>query len=128
MKNTDKLLYTKDHEWVEVIGENQIRIGITQFAVDSLGDIVYVELPEDGANLSAHDEFATVESVKSTSGIYTPVAGKVIAINETLNDEPEQMNDAPYEAGWIVELLLEDALDSKDLLDLASYEALIEEE
>lgn len=125
--NKAALFYTEEHEWVQIINETTVRIGITEFAVDQLGDIVYVELPEVGEELKLEDEFATVESVKSTSGIYAPLDGKVTQVNSALEDEPETMNEDPLGEGWLVEIESETALDTSDLLSLAAYEALIEE-
>lgn len=125
--NKAALFYTEEHEWVEVVNDTTVRIGITEFAVDQLGDIVYVELPEVDEKLKAEDEFATVESVKSTSGIYAPVAGKIIKVNSALEDEPEIMNEDPLTEGWLVEIETETAVDTSTLLDLAAYEALIKE-
>ncbi|UUX34348.1 glycine cleavage system protein GcvH [Fundicoccus culcitae] len=127
MVDTKDLFYTEEHEWVEVLEDNKIRLGITQFAVDSLGDIVYVELPELEANYHADDEFAIVESVKSTSGIYTPATGVVSAVNAALVDEPELINNNPYVDGWLIEITLDEALDTSSLLDLEAYEKLIED-
>ena len=90
------VFYTEDHEWVEVLGQNKIKIGITDFAQDELGDIVYVELPEVGDEFDAGDEFGTVESVKSVSEILTPFAGTVVTVNDLIDDEPEMVNDEPY--------------------------------
>ena len=128
-KNINKasLLYTEEHEWVEVLDDHTVRIGITEFAVDQLGDIVYVELPDLGDSLNLEDEFATVESVKSTSGIYAPVAGKVSKVNNTLEEEPEIMNEDPLGDGWLVEIESSALIDTSSLLDLTAYEAFIEE-
>lgn len=122
-----RLFYTEEHEWVEVLNETTVRIGITEFAVDQLGDIVYVELPEVDDQLKLEDEFATVESVKSTSGIYAPLDGKVTQVNNLLEDEPETMNEDPLGEGWLVEIESKTAVDTSALLDLAAYEAFIEE-
>ncbi|SFC12970.1 glycine cleavage system H protein [Alkalibacterium subtropicum] len=122
MTDTAKLFYTKEHEWVEVINDDYVRIGITEYAVEQLGDIVFVELPEVGTDLSEEDEFATVESVKSTSEIYAPVDGSVAKVNSSLEDEPEKMNESPYEEGWLIELQSKDAVDTSDLLDEKAYQ------
>lgn len=127
MVNKNDLLYTEEHEWIVVLDDNTIRVGITEFAVDQLGDIVYVELPAVDDKFDAEEEFATVESVKSTSGIYAPVSGIVSDINEALEDEPELLNEAPLESGWLVEIKTEGAIDTSHLLSLAAYEALIED-
>ncbi len=122
MTDTAKLFYTKEHEWVELVAEDYVRIGISEYAVEQLGDIVFVELPEVGTGLSKEDEFATVESVKSTSEIYAPVEGSVAKVNTDLEDEPEKMNDSPYEEGWLVELQSASPVDTSDLLDEKAYQ------
>ena len=122
-----RLFYTEEHEWVEVLNETTVRIGITEFAVDQLGDIVYVELPEVDDQLKLEDEFATVESVKYNSGIYAPLDLKVTQVNNLLEDEPETMNEDPLGEGWLVEIESKTAVDTSALLDLAAYEAFIEE-
>lgn len=125
--NKELLFYTEEHEWVEVLNDHTVRVGITEFAVDQLGDIVYVELPEVGDSLKLEEEFATVESVKSTSGIYAPVAGEITQTNGTLEEEPEVMNEDPLGEGWLVEIESSTPIDTSALLDLAAYEAFIEE-
>lgn len=127
MVNKKELFYTQEHEWVEVIDEHTLRIGITEFAVDQLGDIVFVELPEVEAELALEEEFATVESVKSTSGIYAPVAGIISNTNAFLEDEPEVLNESPLDKGWLVEMRTEDVVDTSNLLSFADYEKFIEE-
>lgn len=122
MTDTAKLFYTKEHEWVELVNDDYVRIGITEYAVEQLGDIVFVELPEAGTDLSEEDEFATVESVKSTSEIYAPVEGSVAKVNSDLEDEPEKMNESPYEEGWLIELQSKIAIDTSDLLDEKAYQ------
>ncbi|MER2063212.1 MAG: glycine cleavage system protein GcvH [Alkalibacterium sp.] len=122
MTDTAKLFYTKEHEWVELVNEDYVRVGITEYAVEQLGDIVFVELPEVGTDLSEEDEFATVESVKSTSEIYAPVNGSVAKVNSDLEDEPEKMNESPYEEGWLIELQSKAAVDTSDLLDEKAYQ------
>lgn len=127
MVNKNELFYTQEHEWVAVLDEHTIRIGITDFAVDQLGDIVYVELPEVDDELELEEEFATVESVKSTSGIYAPLAGVISNTNALLEDEPEILNESPLDSGWLVELKTADVVDTSSLLSLADYEKFIEE-
>lgn len=99
----DNLIYTEDHEWALKDGE-KLKIGITDYAQDQLGDIVFVELPETGATFTKGDEFGTVESVKAVSELYMPVSGEVTAINETLEDTPESVNSDPYTDGWMIEV------------------------
>lgn len=117
----NELRYAESHEWVRVEADGTAVVGITDPAQDALGDLVYVELPEVGANLSAGDEAGVVESVKAASDIYAPVAGEVIAVNEALNDSPETVNSDPYGEGWLFKLKLANASDVDGLLDAAAY-------
>ena len=121
------VFYTEDHEWVEVLGQNKIKIGITDFAQDELGDIVYVELPEVGDEFDAGDEFGTVESVKSVSEILTPFAGTVVTVNDLIDDEPELVNDDPMGEGWFIEVEVEEDIDNSELMNKEEYEAYIAE-
>ncbi len=118
------LLYTREHEWIEK-NDDVVTIGITEHAQESLGDLVYVELPEIGQDVEAGDHFAVVESVKAASEVYSPVTGEVIEVNSELEEEPEIINEAPYDDGWIVKIRLEDADELEDLMDSDSYEAFI---
>jgi glycine cleavage system H protein len=127
MQVPDQLRYSSDHEWVAVDGD-KVRIGITDFAQDSLGDVVYVQLPAVGAAVSAGDSFSEVESTKSVSDIYAPVSGTVISVNDALGDHPEALNDDPYGAGWICEIEFTDVGELEALLDAAGYQALVEGE
>ena len=122
-----KTFYTKDHDWIEIIEDNKVRIGITEYAQDQLGDIVYVELPEVGDDLEAGDELGTVESVKSVSEILSPLTGTITAVNEALEDEPELVNDDATGEGWFVELETDGDVDTTGLLSKEEYDALIEE-
>jgi len=126
MEFPDELRYSAEHEWVAVDGP-RARIGITDFAQDSLGDVVYVELPGTGANVLAHASCAEVESTKSVSEIFSPVTGTVVDVNEALNDAPEQLNADPYGAGWIFVVEMADPSEVDSLLDAAAYRALVEE-
>jgi glycine cleavage system H protein len=119
----EDLHYTSDHEWV-ASGAPTLKIGITDFAQDSLGDIVYVQLPESGAAVEAGQAFGEVESTKSVSEIYAPVSGTVSARNDRLSDEPELINSDPYGAGWLVEITPAEGTDLSGLLDAAAYTAL----
>lgn len=119
--------YTEEHEWMEVLEDDKVRIGITEFAQEELGDIVYVELPEKGDEFIDGEEFGSVESVKSVSAIMTPVAGTVIAVNEALEDEPELVNDDATGEGWLIELEMSGELDPDQLLSKESYEEMIAE-
>jgi|TARA_B100000959_G_scaffold91337_1_gene97139 glycine cleavage system H protein len=118
------LRYTKEHEWVRVEG-NEVSIGITDFAQNALTEVVWVELPEVDLVVEVMESFASVESVKSVSEIYAPVAGTVIEINESLEDAPEQINEDPYGEGWICKIKTNADVDVSDLLDPESYSALI---
>ena len=126
MEFPGELRYSAEHEWVGVDG-GRARIGITDFAQDALGDVVYVQLPAVGALVVAGGSIAEVESTKSVSEIYAPVTGTVIEVNETLNDAPEQVNQDPYGAGWIFVVELADAAEVDTLMDAAAYQGLIEE-
>jgi glycine cleavage system H protein len=114
------LRYTAEHEWVREEG-GKVRVGITDFAQDALGDIVYVQLPSTGAKVSAGESFGEVESTKSVSEIYAPISGEVTARNEALGDTPELINTDPYEAGWLVEIQIGDPGELAGLLDAAAY-------
>ncbi|MGH8963413.1 MAG: glycine cleavage system protein GcvH [Jatrophihabitantaceae bacterium] len=121
----DDLKYTAEHEWVRAVdGSTAVRIGITDFAQEALGDVVYVSLPEVGAQLAAGAAFGEVESTKSVSDLYAPVAGSVTARNEALDATPELVNSDPYGDGWILEIEPGDRSDLDGLLDAAAYGAL----
>jgi glycine cleavage system H protein len=119
----DDLRYSEEHEWVRVEGE-RVRVGITDYAQDALGDIVFVDLPGIGSEVEAGGKLGEVESTKSVSEIYAPVAGTVVAVNGELADAPERMNQDPYGTGWICELDLSPGSDPASLLDAAAYGAL----
>jgi glycine cleavage system H protein len=121
--NPDELRYTSDHEWV-ALGAASARVGITNFAQDALGDIVYVQLPDVGTAVEAGQTLGEVESTKSVSEIYAPLSGTVVARNEALTDEPELINTDPYGAGWLVEIELSETADTDELLDIVAYEEL----
>jgi glycine cleavage system H protein len=118
------LRYTKDHEWVRVDGEEAV-VGITAYAAEQLGDIVFVELPDIGKSLKVAAAFGVVESVKAVSDLFAPVAGDVIAINEGLNATPESVNTDPYGEGWMIRVRIADPSALDDLLDAGAYDALI---
>jgi glycine cleavage system H protein len=118
------LRYTKDHEWVRVQGEDAT-IGITAYAADQLGDIVFVELPDVGRSLEQFATFGVVESVKAVSDLFAPVGGEVVDTNAALTGNPELVNGEPYQGGWMVRLRLADPGQLDDLLDSAAYDALI---
>lgn len=122
-----ELKYAATHEWVRDEGDGTVTVGITDHAQDSLGDVVYVELPEVGATVAAADEVAVVESVKAASDIYAPVSGEIIAINELLEDEPGTVNGSPYEDGWFFKIRMSDASELESLLDADGYNEAAEE-
>ena len=121
-----ELKYTEEHEWVRVEGD-EVCIGVTDFAQNALTEVVWVELPETGIEVSAMESFASVESVKSVSEIYAPVAGTVTEVNQSLEDSPEQINEDPYGSGWICKIRVGADLDFSGLLDSDSYSKLIGE-
>ncbi|MDP9729847.1 glycine cleavage system protein GcvH [Alicyclobacillus tolerans] len=116
----ESLRYSKEHEWVRVEG-NLVYIGISDFAQDELGDIVFVELPDKGSELKANDTFGTVESVKTVSDLFAPVSGKVVQINESLNDSPELVNESPYEKGWMIAVEMSNPDELNQLLSASEY-------
>ena len=124
MSVPEELQYTRSHEWVRTEGDTAT-IGITDYAQDELGDIVFVELPETGATFDAGDSFGNVESVKAVSDLYTPVGGEVVGVNEALSDSPEKINEDPYGEGWIVKIQVSG---EADLLSASDYEQFLEEE
>ena len=126
MKVLKDLYYTKDHEWLKVEGD-EAYIGLTDFAQDSLGDIVYVELPEVDDEFSKEDAFAAVESVKAASDVFMPVDGKIVEVNEALLDEPNLLNEDPYE-NWIAKIEIADKSQLDELLTAEEYEKLLDEE
>lgn len=126
--NTPKdLRYSEEHEWVKVEGE-KARIGITDFAQDELGDIVFVELPEVGDELEADEPFGSVESVKTVSELYAPISGKVVEINEDLDDSPEYVNESPYDKAWMIVVEPSDSSEIDELMSPEDYEKMIEED
>lgn len=127
MQVPDDLRYTKDHEWLRVAGD-QGTVGITDFAQDALGDVVFVELPAVGSALGQGQTFGVVESNKTVSDLFAPVAGKVVAVNEELRARPELVNQDPYGAGWMIRLAVSGSGDGPDLLDAAGYRAHVEHE
>ncbi len=116
----ETLRYTKDHEWLRTEGDEAV-VGITAYAAEELGDIVFVELPEIGRELTQDETLGVIESVKTASDLFAPVAGEVIAVNEALADAPELVNSEPYEGGWMVRLKLAEAASGESLMDAAAY-------
>lgn len=125
-KTPAELKYTKEHEWIKIEG-NIGTVGITDFAQDQLGDVVFVELPAVGRELKAHEQFGVVESVKTVSDLYIPVAGKVVEINPALDGSPELVNSGTYTDGWMVKIELTNPSDVDALLDAGAYEAYTKE-
>lgn len=121
----DQLKYSSDHEWISVSGTT-VRMGITDYAQDALGDVVYVQVPTVGTNVAAGDTMSEVESTKSVSDIYAPVSGTIVAVNGALADAPETVNSDPYGAGWICEIEVSDPAQLDQLLDASGYRALVE--
>jgi glycine cleavage system H protein len=126
MNAPKELRYSEEHEWVKVEGE-KVTIGITDFAQSELGDIVFVELPEVGDEITVDQPFGSVESVKTVSELYAPVSGKVVEINEELNDSPEFVNESPYEKAWMITVELSDNSEVEKLMTAEQYEEMIKE-
>jgi glycine cleavage system H protein len=123
----ENLKYTSEHEWVRSPGETEgsVRVGITEFAQDALGDIVYVSLPQVGDSVTAGDTCGELESTKSVSDIYAPVTGEVVATNGALDSTPELVNSDPYEAGWLFEVSVSDPAQVEGLMDASAYQSSI---
>ena len=119
-----ELRYSEDHEWIKVEG-NKARIGITAFAQSELGDIVFMQLPEVGDEITLGESFGSVESVKTVSELNAPISGKIVEINEELGDEPQFVNESPYEKGWMIVVELSDESQIDNLLSAEKYEAMI---
>ena len=124
MNIPSELKYTKDHEWVKIDGEIAT-IGITDFAQQELGDIVYIEIESIGETLDAEEVFGTVEAVKTVSDLFMPLSGEVLEFNADLEDTPESVNDDPYKSGWMIKVKIEDPSQISDLLDFDAYQQLI---
>ncbi len=123
----EELKYTEEHEWV-LVENDVVTVGITNFAQDQLGDIVFVELPEVGDMLEAGKTFGVVESVKAVSDVYAPVAGEVVAVNEALPDEPEALNNSPYDEGWLIKIKLTDPAVLDGLMNVTAYKEFVEKD
>ena len=121
------LKYTKEHEWVKVEG-NIATVGITDYAQDSLGDVVYVELPQEGASVTKHEPFGVVESVKAVSDLYAPLSGSVTEVNDAIVDSPEAINEDPYGDAWMIKVEIANTGELGDLLTADEYQKFIEEE
>jgi glycine cleavage system H protein len=122
-----ELRYSEEHEWVKVDG-NKVLVGITDFAQHELGDIVFVELPEVGAEIQANEPFGSVESVKTVSELYAPISGKVVEVNESLSDSPELVNESPYEKAWMIVVEPSDTSEIDSLLTAEQYEEMINQD
>jgi len=123
----EELKYTEEHEWV-LVENDVVTVGITNFAQDQLGDIVFVELPEVGDMLEVGKTFGVVESVKAVSDVYAPVTGEVVAINEALPDEPEALNNSPYDKGWLIKIKLADPAVLDGLMNVTAYKEFVEKD
>jgi glycine cleavage system H protein len=123
----EDLKYTKEHEWVRVSGDTVI-VGITDYAQDSLGDIVYLELPEEGAQVTKDEPFGVVESVKAVSDLYSPLTGTVVEVNDALVDSPEVINDEPYGEAWMIKIAPSNAGEVEELISAEDYKSFVEEE
>lgn len=122
----DDLKYAATHEWVRLEEDGTVTVGISDHAQELLGDIVFIELPEEGATVTARQEMSVVESVKAASDIYAPVSGEIVAVNDDLTDSPEVVNNSPYEDGWICRILPSDDTELAELMDAEAYAAQIE--
>ncbi len=127
MEFPDDLRYTREHEWARDEGDGLVRVGITDYAQDALGDVVYVDLPEPGTKVRAMEPLGEVESTKSVSDVYSPVSGTVVERNPVLEDRPEAVNESPYDEGWLVLIRADDPAEVHDLMDAAAYEAYLRE-
>ncbi|WP_141432516.1 glycine cleavage system protein GcvH [Bacillus sp. 03113] len=127
MSIPNELKYSEEHEWVKTEGEN-VRVGITYFAQSELGDIVFVELPEVGDEVKADEPFGSVESVKTVSELYAPVSGKVVEVNEELNDNPEFVNESPYDKAWMIVIEPSDISELDNLMTAEQYEEMTKED
>ncbi len=126
--NPRDLRYTKEHEWVRLGPDGTAEVGITHFAQDQLGDIVYIDLPAVGSSLTQLGKMGEVESVKSVSDLYSPVTGEVVEVNQEAVEHPEQVNEAPYDKGWLIRVRLSDPAEPEGLLTADQYEALVADE
>ncbi|MCS3431171.1 glycine cleavage system protein GcvH [Klebsiella sp. BIGb0407] len=124
----NELKYTKEHEWLREEADGTFTVGITEHAQELLGDMVFIDLPEVGSQVSQGDDCSVAESVKAASDIYAPISGEIVEVNAELGDSPEQVNSEPYGSGWIFRIKASDASELEALLDAAAYEALLEDE
>ena len=125
--NPEDLKYHKEHTWVKVSGK-KAKIGITDYAQEALGDVVYIDLPEVDSEVEANSEIGEIESTKATSSLITPVSGRITEVNEDLSESPEMLNEDPYGKGWIAVLEMDDTAEIEDLMDASEYTKFVEEE
>jgi len=126
MNTPEDLLYTDEHEWIRRVGDSTVRIGVTDYAQDQLGDVVYVELPETGREVAKDDLVVEIESTKSVGEVYAPFGGTVTGVNEAVAESPELVNSSPYDEGWLVEIAVSGEISEDGLLDAAAYKELTE--
>jgi len=126
MEFPKNLKYTKDHEWIDVQGKTGT-IGVTSYAIEQLGDIVYIDLPEAGKSFKAGDSFGTIESTKTVSDLYMPITGKITEVNTAVKGSPESLQSDAYKNGWLVKIELDNPSDASKLLDAGSYESFVKE-
>ena len=126
METPDDLRYTREHEWARDEGQGKVRVGITDYAQDALGDVVYVDVPEAGTEVRSGEPLGEVESTKSVSDVYAPLSGTVVEANDELADAPQKLNEDPYGDGWVGVIELSDTSELDALLDAAAYRALVE--
>jgi glycine cleavage system H protein len=128
MEFPEDVRYTNEHEWARVEGDGRVRVGITDFAQDALGDVVYVDVPEVGTSVTANQPFSVVESTKSVSDVYAPVSGSIVERNGALEERPELVNEQPYGDGWIIALEMAEPSELEALMDASAYRALVEQQ
>ncbi|MGB7861113.1 MAG: glycine cleavage system protein GcvH [Acidimicrobiia bacterium] len=126
MNAPEDLLYTAEHEWISQLSDHRVRLGITDYAQDQLGDVVYVELPTVGTEVAKEDLLAEIESTKSVGEVYAPFAGTVVAVNEAVANSPELVNTSPYDQGWLAELDVAGDIGGEHMLNAAAYKELTE--
>jgi glycine cleavage system H protein len=128
LSTPEELRYTEEHEWIAVKDGGLVRVGITEYAQDQLGDVVFVDLPEVGGHVGSGDVFGEVESTKSVSELFAPLDGEIVAVNNSVADSPELINSDPYGEGWLIDIQLDDPSSIDSLLEAEAYQALIKEQ